>query len=188
MSGMNDYKKGDKVLVEGKIVNIDDDKEPKYLIETNWGENKWAYEYEVHTMLAKDEKTYEDGLHDAWEMACRIISPPEEGGLTHDELKEIFGVDDGMNAIMKFPADEAIKNIRDWEEKAVIHVGDVVKVEEKAISSFGRKAVVTAVCGYWCYVLFSDGEAEEIETIKLVKTGNRIEIIETLKQMEGEIK
>ena len=76
---------------------------------------------------------YRDGLRDAWWAANRIVSGSSEGGLSYQELFDIFNVDCAQcNVFQKFSADEAVKLIADYEEQAKKDVRDLRKVKALA--------------------------------------------------------
>ena len=117
------------------------------------------------------EKTYIDGLNDAWELAKRLYE------FTCDELEEIFGVKYGFHdLISKYNSQEALAKLKAYEER--IEVGDIVLI-------YGEEAVVTRVVDEHANILFGDGVTNNMPVKELVgdKTGKHIEIKSFLKQI-----
>lgn len=77
--------------------------------------------------LVIEEKTYEDGLNDAWECAKKISleSFSYQGALTDEELKEAFGTFD-LEKIMTNNVVDVIGKLEAYEANNQIKVGDVV--------------------------------------------------------------
>lgn len=78
---------------------------------------------------SEDEKnkTYEDGLNEAWELVREIIYKP-------DKRRKVFGVDVVSAIIKNFSASEAIDAVKRYEE---------LKVGDEVIDKYGWKRVVT---------------------------------------------
>lgn len=72
---------------------------------------------------------YQKGMKDAWECARKINCLPSSGGIENYVLGKIFGHTSNPIIMEKFSASEAIKKIRQYEEKweEQIQVGDEVK-------------------------------------------------------------
>lgn len=68
----------------------------------------------------ESEKSYEQGLSDAWECANKIMS------MSCGELSEIFPDFKGF-PFEECSASEAIAKIKEYEEKKKFHVGDEIK-------------------------------------------------------------
>ena len=63
---------------------------------------------------------YQRGLHDAWDIAKKMMAPPELGGFHLRELVEIFGSIDGILMDYVFTQcsiEECMRKIRRYEEK-----------------------------------------------------------------------
>ena len=64
------------------------------------------------------EKSYEDGLNDAWECARKLILIKREGGLSMEEIEKIFGdTTCRANIIRAYTASETIAKIKEYENK-----------------------------------------------------------------------
>lgn len=83
------------------------------------------------------EKTYKDGLEEAWSIAQKILNQPKDNGYTIEELKEIFnekGVCSTFNIIKTHSIYEIKEKIEKWEaEKAKPKHGDVVILHGKSM-------------------------------------------------------
>lgn len=74
-----------------------------------------------------DNKTYEQGLADAWEAARKMCMPVNRGGMTDNTLIEIFGTPFTGEIITKNTAAEVIAKIKAYEEEQTeIKVGDEI--------------------------------------------------------------
>lgn len=73
----------------------------------------------------ESEKTYEDGLNEAWEAARKIVCLPSDGGHTPSTLIKIFGHDHQSTILKQNTAAEAVAKINEHENR--IEVGDEVK-------------------------------------------------------------
>ena len=170
------YKVGDEVLLRGTIerVEAEDTCNRPYLFKTKCGHLVWTPETEIKL----SDKTYEQGLADAWELAKKICHAPCDGGYSMYETREIFGCVTGV--MRKFTAAEALAKIEAYEKEKEIKVGDVVKSE---IS--GYSAVVTVINRDEAHVVFDDGSTGVRKINCLTKTGKHIEIEGILKQIGG---
>lgn len=79
----------------------------------------------------ESEKTYEDGLNEAWELAKKIEAPTAEGGLSGQELALIFKDGAQLYKVFKnYSARQAVTRIKEYEEEqkkaAEIKIGDEV--------------------------------------------------------------
>ncbi len=63
------------------------------------------------------EKTYEDGLNDAWECAKKVMFAEYEGGLSINEHTEIFGNIIAIDVMKNYTASEVIAKIKEYEEQ-----------------------------------------------------------------------
>lgn len=77
------------------------------------------------------ETAYDKGLNDAWELVKRIESTPEDGGLTNEQIAEVFGQYwSSFELYNSFSAEEALDLYKRWEDKqkqdAEIKVGDEI--------------------------------------------------------------
>lgn len=173
---MSKFKVGDRVLVEGVIGTPPSNNEPHIKtvrIADAYGMN--IYEKYIHPA---QEKTYEDGLNDAWETAGKIVS-----AIPCDDLIDIFDTDYWKEIFKDKTASEAIEKIKAWEdEKNKIHVGDVIETED------GCNAVVIRINDDTFTALFKDGDTVIYTYTRdwgLKKTGRVIDIEGLLRQIGG---
>ncbi len=176
---MSEYKVGDKVLVEARVVRKEK-RIGEYQIKINsYTDDSWVEKEKIYPLTAKDTniptKTYEDGLNEAWELAKKLFLYPHEGGYNSTELEEIFG---RTEHLWKLSPQEAAAKIAEWESRQDIHVGDLVRV------GFGY-GVVTSVHKENCYVLWTDGSSGCRDKKYLTKTGRTIDIAWLLAQIGG---
>ena len=93
----------------------------------------YLYRY-FKKLIDSDEydRGYEKGMKDAWEVARKCILDPKDGGLTLEELMEIFGENAYSYTLHKiakmYTASEAKQKIDDYIKKQdeELHVGDEV--------------------------------------------------------------
>ena len=162
---MSEFKIGDIVLAKVQILDINDAIKAKYLV-GGYGDTR-LYARDVYP-IPETDKTYEDGLNDAWEAAKKVLCVDEECGMQENDLNEIFGDLHGADDIlMGYTAQEVIKEIKAWKDKNEIHVGDIVEMIG------GIKGLVTKVEEECYYVIYSDGSCERIEKRDDVKKAGR---------------
>ena len=127
------------------------------------------------------EKSYEDGLNDAWDCARKIVLMPCAGGFTVEEICRIFG---NTNVLTNLTASEAVAKFKAYEEQEnEIHVGD-----EVVSDAFDEKGIVTHITDKGCVSLIC-GMKSMISTglDKIHKTGKSYpQIDEILEQLNGD--
>ena len=142
---------------------------------------KEAYEQGYYIGYSKClNRSYEDGLNDAWEAAKKIAK------LDSAEQKRIYGGFGIYYIAHEFSAHEAIEKIRQYEqEQEEIKVGDEVKLK----NGVSPAIYMQGTNGFdEIYLLFNDGSCgihgrDEIEC----KTGRSFpEIATVLEKMRGE--
>lgn len=131
------YTVDDEVLIKGKVVNIygPGDSSYPYRIKFDFDElavtstDIFTESCIVGTVdefvkVGENQKTYEQGLNDAWEMAKKIAI-----GLELCKLQTIYDGFDTMSAIIqRYSAQEAIDLYNAWKERNEIKMGDIVEV------------------------------------------------------------
>ena len=82
---------------------------------------------------------------ETWDLAKRIVCSEAYGGLSADELSNIFGWRTPSLILLKFTAEEAAEKIHEWEKRKA-EAKDQHEIErgDEVIAVFG-KAVVTKV-------------------------------------------
>ena len=181
---MQEFKVGDKVLVEAEIVDKSEVNLNKYQIDID------CYEYSSYAwvngknIIHPDDittKTYEDGMAKAWETARKLYASERDGGLSWDDIRKIFVVNDFYEILDNFTAAEAAEKIKAWEEGKKFHVGDVVR-------HHGKECVVTKIFDSdpeKCYLLWEDGGTGTGAFSKFEKTGRTIDIAGILAEIGG---
>lgn len=131
------YKVNDEVLIKGTVVDVGDPKETSYPyrirldgddMSVSW--SAWFTKSSVVGMASdlvrvEDQKTYEQGLNDAWEMVKKITI-----GLELCKLQTIYDGFDTMSAIVqRYSAQEAIDKYNAWKERNEFKMGDIVEYD-----------------------------------------------------------
>lgn len=62
------------------------------------------------------DDAYRRGLDEAWNAVHKIMAEEEEGGISSDDLRNIFGLITPRQIIMNYTAREVIDNINEYEE------------------------------------------------------------------------
>lgn len=172
------FKFGDKVLVKSTIIGTDKTLDGK--IGCHVGKTPsalfWVDEDDICPIAAND-KSYTDGMNDAWEIARKLFNLPDVGGFTDSELEGIFGCD-WRCAINEYTATEAAEKIAKWEESKKIHVGDIVRTN-------AFEGVVTCITGDWMSVIQKDGKSMNILMDLAIKTGRKVDVDGFLRQIGG---
>ena len=172
---MREFKIGDKVTVIGTIIGIYKSL-PKFQLEMDSKEVCWVNKVRDP---GAEEKSYEDGLNEAWELVKRLFSRMKQ-----KELDEIFGDDFTFDKIMGLSPREAAAKVKAWEDGKEICVGDVVKTND------GRNGVATGIYrdheGKVAVVLGEDGSLFSYYCRSLKKTGRTIDIPALLAEIRGE--
>jgi len=76
-------------------------------------------------------KEYQKGLSDAWECARKIVCLESEGGMSVEDLTNIFGTD---RVVATYSASEAMERIKAYEDEHKIRAGDeVIIASEKCV-------------------------------------------------------
>lgn len=120
-------------------------------------------------------KTYEDGLNEAWEAAKKIVCTD---GYRWRELGEIFGTHTMHSIFNSYTASEVIDKIKNYEG---------IKVGDEVTDNDGWKGVVTWISPDVDYmiVMLEDGTAIRWKKESFKKTGRHFpEIADVLKQIQ----
>lgn len=168
------YHNNDTVLVQGRIyiVNFRDN---AYCVEFNNGKTAWYQEDEIFE-LPKPDKTYEQGLEDAWELARKLFAHTNLA-----DMQKMFGSSDEGVIIMSFDVQEALAKFKAYEESQENNVGDVVTNH-----NLGRCIVLEKRNDGLLSVLTESGEVRIRRQDELHKTGKHIEIESLLEQIKGD--
>lgn len=160
------YKVGDEVLVKGKIKEVYDSG-----VIIAFGKAYFALEH------IDVEKTYSDGLNDAWELAKKIVMGVEDGGFDSQEVIDVFGKN-RYYSFKDFTAEEALAKIEAYEKKESVCVGDVVECN-------GFKGVVLHFFHNGSLnIVYENGIIETLTSAQeCKKTGKHIDIKSLLRQI-----
>lgn len=129
------------------------------------------------------ENEYNRGLNEAWEAAKKIIL---DGGLSLQELMQIFNTAYSERILKENTASEAIAKIKEYEEEQ--KQDTEIKIGDGVITKIGNKGVVIAACedGTLC-VWFSNNHVQMYPLKDLSKTSRHFDqIAEVLAEMRGE--
>lgn len=122
------------------------------------------------------QKTYTDGLNDAWELVKHLYCDITCGELSRIfNLDEINSFDDEMAKILKNYTPQEV-----FEKLTEIKVGDVVYNDDTM-----EEGIVTYIKDDEIYMLYDDGSSGLVKG-NLTKTGKHIDIQKILKQIAGE--
>lgn len=133
--------------------------------------------------LIIEEKTYEDGLNEAWAAAKKIVLRKEHGGLLCKDLERIFEREPEWeveySVFKNLTPQEVIAKLEAYEAEKQIKVGDVV---------VGNifKGIVTGICNGRAFIMYDDGSSKEISIDKCQKTGKHIDISSILAEIGKE--
>ena len=163
------YKVGDKVLVKVKIIEVDNN--GYYAIPINGNFTFWV---EDESIVENTDMTAEE----AWDLARKIAYDVSDGGMSIDDLRNVFGISNCQCVLSNFSPQQAKAKIEAWEAEKEIKVGDVVK------DCNGKIGVVISK-GTSDNVLFNDGTTWNYTDRTLEKTGRHIDIEGILKQIGG---
>lgn len=125
-------------------------------------------------------KTYDEGLNEAWDAAKRLTNDPCDGGFSALEVEEIFGNSDIFKVFNENSVHDAIRKIKEWEERTEFKPGDIVRCGCAV-------GVVTKDDGSPCVdILWSNGDAWAEMKTELEKTGRTVDIAGFLAQIGAE--
>jgi hypothetical protein len=177
------YTVGDEVLIKGKVLDAYEGGTSSYPYRIRFDDDNialsWSECFSESSIVgmasdlvkAENQKTYEQGLNDAWEMARIITAAESENGIPIDRLKDIYGSSELDIVAKNYTAQEAINIYEDWKESHIFKMGDVVEyycAEELCRAIFLYEGLTC----YW--VLTHDDEAPQQLTkahFKLRKVG-----------------
>lgn len=109
----------------------------------------------------------------AWELARKISVSVMDGGFSHTEMDEVFGMESWTTAkIMDLGYEEALRRYREYQERQ-FQVGDEVEID----AGIG---VVTKYSDKTMIVMMNSGECAERTKIEAKKTGRHFDEVEQL--------
>lgn len=170
-----EHKVGDKVLVQGEVINNSQNGECR--IKFNNGDMLWLSDSIIdnNSFMTAEE---------AWDIARKITVTPDFGGYSGYELKEIFDSAASIRVMKNFTFAEAKEKIEVWENsKKEILIGDVYEHKDYDY----RKCIVTSIFGDEIYYINFDGSCNSCNRRKFnnlyFKTSKHIDITSFLKQI-----
>jgi len=149
---MSDFKVGDKVYLEGKINEYDENDNTCCVDYCDYYKNTRTTNWVKDDALHPVNESYNKGLNDAWELARKIVLPMDKGGYTADELRNIFSKNTYMAAMSDFTPQEALAKVKEYEERNKFSVGDVIKLKGTTHEAILTRVTETNIC-----FLFRDG-------------------------------
>lgn len=184
---MKEIKQGDTIMVPFQVLEVREKKEYPYYLgyDTSriYASTEMLERFQQATGREDSDKTYEDGLREAWEMARKIICNTNHGGFRVSELNEIFGSTEFDDVMGNYTPQEAAAKIAEWEDMKEICVGDVLRDRDT-----GKEVVVSCTKlrnKKNIFVIYQDGSCGEDEKSDFVKTGRTIDIAGLLAQIGG---
>ena len=165
------YKVGDEVLVKGAITDLHEGTDHPYFVAVNYDSVHWVSEDKI----IPADKTYADGLTDAWELAKKICT------LKNSEFDKVFGCVYFADAFYNFTPEAALAKIEAYENEKEIKVGDEVKTIGGIIC--GVVTRVGSVNSENAHVVWADGATGDYMKSHLVKTSKHIDIEGLLRQI-----
>lgn len=126
------------------------------------------------------DKTYADGLNDAWELARKVSLDNYKGAYSVKELKNIFGFDSLQGVFRHCSIQEALAKLEAYEkEQNEIKVGDVVErinfTELFVVSGFNEEIYT---------LINANGRCVCANVNQIKKTGKHIDIQSLLEQIK----
>lgn len=168
------FKVGDEVFVKGSIVEIENDEYDACPVAVGFdkGRSEWYAEEE----LIPANKTYEQGLADAWALAKKIYDMKE------DAIEKVFGIT-GMiggfwNVVREMTPEEALAKIEAYEKEKEIKPTDIVEYD-------GKNWVVTEVYKGE-YSIWNGKKVLHTANVKKVGSAESIEPLAELLRQIGE--
>lgn len=164
------YKPGDEVFVKAEITDISDCEERPYFVAPDCRSIYWVSEDKI----IPADKTYADGLSDAWELAKKIDL------FDNEERTKIFGYLTSEYIKEHYTVQEALAKIEAYEKEKEIKVGDVVVIDDEnfLVTKVTKTAPTITIDG-----MRSDGDIICYSDRQFKKTGKHIDIESLLRQI-----
>ena len=89
-----------------------------------------SLEKKIKEECAEGDKRYEQGIKDAWDLACDICCSTAFGGLTNEQLEMVFGKDTTMGVMDNYSYENAKKKMEEFlakKEEEIDKPGPIVK-------------------------------------------------------------
>lgn len=198
---MSKYKVGDKVLIEGEVIEVDHSSTYAYKVEYADGDIEVFSEKELISKTYEDgykkgrtealgevvdcqEAKYNKGLQDAWELAKKICGEAnsKNNNLTGKQLGEIFGYSHSATIMDNNTYQQALAKIEAYEESKAIKKGNVVLNVGEDIKAVIIDNAIAA--GAW-QVYTENGCGELWKECEFVKTDKTIDLSHFIEQIRG---
>ena len=126
------------------------------------------------------QEAYQRGLNDAWWAARKIGCMVKDGGLNNDDLTNLFASYATHVILRDYGAIEAIKKIREYEERKAQEAEEIKVGDEVCSTLFCHQkikgiAVGQEIDGAW-NVLDEKGSLMSVDTTYLTKTGRHVDL------------
>lgn len=120
----------------------------KAIIETNFIGLSEEYIEGVCAKICEiqTEKTYEDGLNDAWECARKVSLNGEDGGIPYEDFKDIFDdISSPYGVFRRYTITEAMAKIKAYEEQK----NEIKQWDEICGKSKPKNKLIVVAIGAW---------------------------------------
>lgn len=167
------YKVNDEVLIKARIKDMSY-VDMMYVCELVTNPDV-CIRFKSPTECIVADKTYADGLNDAWKLADKVYE------MRNQQRYDVFGTE-SLAKVMDLSPQEAISKIEAYEKEKEIKVGDVVRYGIG--EDIGKYAIVMRIEGNEFYTMYADGSCgRETHTEDFKKTGKHIDIESLLRQI-----
>ena len=166
------FEVGDEVLVKGKITAIVE--RENYPFKVRFADMEYVFFKEEELIPA--DKTYTQGLADAWELAKRLYE------MSGNERFDVVGYGDYANIMEFVTPEEALAKIEAYEREKEIKVGDEVV---HGIGGCETKFIITSMSDGMIRGFDSNGITHSFTFPNrfITKTGKHIDIEGLLRQI-----
>lgn len=114
------FKAGDKVLLEVKVIEV-----AEHLAKVEFADGV-TFWYVSETLIPAN-RTYEQGLKDAWELAKKMVLNTYDGGIDAKELEKMFGVQDSYTIFKENDVKDVLAKVEAYKKEKEIKQWDVVE-------------------------------------------------------------
>lgn len=179
------YKVGDTVLIQGVVTEVEERKGDDFHTKVKFHALSdmmfWLKDDEIFE-LPKPDKTYEQGLQDAWGLVRRLVANTNPSKLI--DMGKFFGASDIVDILDKYTPQEVLAKLKAYEKSTEIKVGDVVSNGKHALLCVKKD-------DDYFYFLDKDGAhifltKQNLEKAELNKTGKHIDLEGIFEQIKGE--
>lgn len=167
------FKVGDEVFIKAEITDVHEGTDKPYFVMPNFDSVDWVSEEKVFPA----DKTYTQGLEDAWTLAKKLFVEYKES-----DLDKIFGKTWSFPKLMEFTPEEALAKIKAFEKGRRIQEKCIVETLDGS-----HKGVVTLVRTKGdFFVLWDNGTADTYYAHEVRNTGRTANGLDFLLRQIGE--